>query len=178
MSYLTRAFGAVKLFSKAHAPTIMVCTGVASMTAGAVVGAKKTLQVEEVLAKHTPDLEKIKIGASLELDSYTPDVARGDRLKVYGHAGLDLGKLYLVPGVLFVGGAALVFGGHRIMLQRNATLAVAFTGLKSTFDAYRQRVVNHDGRRNHSGHDLRRRHDPDRHDHRLHADPGSRRGSD
>ena len=61
MSYLTRAFGAVKLFSKAHAPTIMVCTGVASMTAGAVVGAKKTLQVEEVLAKHTPDLEKIKI---------------------------------------------------------------------------------------------------------------------
>lgn len=140
MSYLTQAYGAVKLFTSAHLPTIMVSAGVVSMGAGAVVGAKKTLQIEEVLSKHTPDLEKIQKGLYLELDSYTPEIATSDRIKVYTRAGFDLGKLYLVPGVLFVGGACLVFGGHRIMLQRNASLALAFTGLKKSFDFYRQNV--------------------------------------
>jgi hypothetical protein len=142
MSYLTRAIGAVKLFTTAHAPTIMVTGGVVSMTAGAVIGAHKTLQVEAVLEKHVPDLEKIKKGESLGLESYGEDAARSDRIKVYSRVGLDLGKLYVVPGVLFVGGAVLVFGGHRLLLQRNATLALAFTGLKKSFDAYRARVVD------------------------------------
>lgn len=140
MSFLTRAYGASKLALKAKAPTIMVVSGVVSMGAAAVVGAKQTLKVEEVLEKHAPKLEKIQKGIHLELDSYTNEDAQKDRFRVYAAAGLDLGRLYAVPGVLFVAGAGLVFGGHRLMLKRNASLALAFTGLKSTLDAYRQRV--------------------------------------
>lgn len=145
MSYLTRAIGAARLALKAKAPTLMVAGGVVAMGAGTVLACKQTLQVEGILEKHTPDLEKIQQGEALELDSYTPEVAHSDRLKVYSRAGLDMIKLYAVPGVLFLGGAGLVFQGHRIMVQRNATLAIAFTSLKSVFDRYRSNVVDEFG---------------------------------
>lgn len=140
MSYLSVGIAAAKLAIKAHAPTIMVVTGVVSMGAAAVTGAKQTLKVEEVLEKHVPSLEKIKHGESLQLESYTKEDSQKDRVAVYTRAGFELIKLYAVPTVLFVGGAALVFGGHRMMLKRNATLAIAFTGLKKAFDTYRSNV--------------------------------------
>jgi hypothetical protein len=145
MTYLTRAIGVARLALKAKAPTIMVVGGVSAMGAGTVLACKQTLKVEAVLQKHTPDLEKIQQGEALELKSYTADVARSDRVKVYSRAGFDMVKLYAVPGILFLGGAGLVFQGHRIMIQRNATLAIAFTGLKSIFDQYRANVVDEFG---------------------------------
>lgn len=145
MSFLTRAIGTVRLAAKAHAPTIMVVTGVASMGASVVVASKKTLYVESVLKPHVADLEKIQEGERLELEGYTKNMAAKDRGKVYGRVAGDLTKLYFIPGVLFVGGAALVFGGHRIMLKRNATLAIAFTTVQKAYQAYRERVVNEFG---------------------------------
>lgn len=140
MSFLTRAIGAVQLAAKAHGPTIMVVSGVASMGASVVVASKKTLYVESILKPHVADLEKIQEGERLELEGYTKTMAQKDRGKVYGRVAVDMTKLYFVPGILFVGGAALVFGGHRIMLKRNATLAIAFTGVQKAFEAYRSRV--------------------------------------
>jgi hypothetical protein len=140
VSNLTRIVGAVKLAAKAHAPTIMVVSGVTSMGASVILASKKTLQIEERLAPHVESLEKIQHGLDLGLNGYNDKAAAKDRGIVYGRVAVDMTKLYAVPGVLFVGGACLVFGGHRIMLKRNATLALAFTGLKKSFDAYRQRV--------------------------------------
>lgn len=145
MSFITRAYGASKLALKAKSPTIMVVGGVVAMGAAAVMASKQTLKVEEVLSKHAPDLDKIKQGESLDLESYSKEVAQGDRFRVYSRAGFDLAKLYAVPALLFVGGAGLVFGGHRIMLRRNATLAVAFTALERAFDRYRARVIDRYG---------------------------------
>lgn len=144
-TFITRAYGAAKLALKAHAPTLMVAGGVVTMGAAAVVGAKQTLKMEEVLAKHVPDLEKIKQARSLNVPSYGDDAAFKDTVALYTRVGLDLTKLYAVPAVMFAGGAGLVFGGHRIMLKRNATLAVAFTSLKQAYDAYRSRVVQQFG---------------------------------
>lgn len=140
MSNLTRAFAAVKLITKAHAPTIMVVSGVVSMGASVIVASKKTLDVEEVMSVHTPKLEKIQQGTDLGLGGYPADVATKDRMVVYAQAGADLARLYFIPGVLFVGGAGLVFGGHHIMLKRNATLAIAFTALSESFERYRERA--------------------------------------
>lgn len=140
MSNLTRLIGAAKLAAKAHAPTIMVVSGVVSMGASVVTASKQTLKVEETLAPHVESLEKIQSGLDLNLDNYSQFDANKDKGKVMTRVVFDMTKLYAVPGVLFVGGACLVFGGHRIMLKRNATLALAFTGLKKSFDAYRQRV--------------------------------------
>lgn len=140
MSHLTRAAGAVKLLAKAHAPTIMVVSGVVSMGASVFTASKQTLKVEETLTPHVESLEKIQSGLDLELDGYTEKSAQRDKVVVYTRVAKDLTFLYAVPGVLFVGGACLVFGGHRMLLKRNATLAIAFTGIKKAFDAYRANV--------------------------------------
>jgi hypothetical protein len=145
MSYLTQAIGAAKLALKAKAPTLMVVGGVTAMGAGTVLACKQTLKIEEVMERHVPDLDKISEGESLALKSYGPEVARGDRIKVYTRVALDASKIYAVPVVLWCSGAGMVFGGHHMLLKRNATLAVAFTGLKKAFDKYRMNVVNEFG---------------------------------
>lgn len=145
LAFVSRAIGAAQLALKAHAPTLMVSGGVVAMGAGSVIACKKTLQVEEVLEKHVTDLERIQEGQSLELASYTPEIARNDRIKVYTRVAWDMTKLYAVPGILFGGGAVAVFAGHRLLLQRNATLAIAFTAVAEAFEKYRSRVRNEMG---------------------------------
>ena len=140
MSYLTRAIGAVKLFGKANAPTIMVVSGVAAMGAGAIMGANKTLHLEDVIKPHVETLENVEKLRNESPHSYTEKMHNKDRMIVFGRVGRDVAKLYAVPVVLFVGGAGLVFGGHHIMIKRQATLALAYTGLQKAFDAYRGNV--------------------------------------
>lgn len=140
LNFITQAYGAAKLALQAKAPTLLVVGGITSMAAGTVIACKQTLQVEAVLEKHVPELEKVKKGAELQLSSYGPEAAQNDRLKVYTRVALDGGKLYAVPAILWVGGAGMVFSGHRLLLQRNATLAIAFTTLKGVFDKYRANV--------------------------------------
>lgn len=145
IQFATRAIGTARLALKAHAPTLMVAGGVVSMGAAVVTASQKTLKLDEVLGGHVETLENINnaVGQrSLTGEEYTSEDARHDRFKViYPRIGVLLAKHYLVPGVLFVGGAALVFGGHRIMLKRNATLAVAFTTLQKAYARYRQNAV-------------------------------------
>jgi hypothetical protein len=95
-----------------------------------------------VLEPHVAKLEEIQAVEDKAQYSnhitYTPQMARSDRYKMYAKTGYVLTKHYAVPGILFVGGACLIFGGHRMMLQRNATLAIAFTTLQKAFDKYRE----------------------------------------
>jgi len=141
MKFLTRAYHASKLALKANAPTIMVVGGVAAMGASVVTASKQTLKAEQVLAVHVPKLEKIQEARALDVRSYQDEEALQDRFKVYSATAFDLGKLYAVPTVLFVSGAGLVFGGHRMMLKRNASLAIAFTTLQKAYQKYRENAT-------------------------------------
>lgn len=149
--FITSAIGASRLALKAHGPTLMVIGGVTAMGAGTIYACKKTLQLEEVLQPHAEALDSIESQVVKAKDfprstfKYDDKQAKKDRHSVYVGVAKDSVKHYFVPGTLFIGGAALVFGGHRIMLQRNATLAIAFTSLKKLHDAYRANVVQQFG---------------------------------
>lgn len=136
--FITQAVGATTLVLKHHAPTIMVVGGVVSMGASVVTASKKTLYIDAILEPVVEKLEEINDAADRKVGSYTPKQARSDRFMVYGKGWYALTKHYAVPGTLFIGGACLVFGGHRMLLQRNATLAIAFTGLQKAFEKYRE----------------------------------------
>lgn len=144
LHFATRALGAARLALQANAPTLMVVGGVVSMGAAVVTASKKTLDLEEILAPAVQALDTIEqatghtgyIGGE-----FTEQNARTARYKVYSRATLDCTKHYAVPGVLFFGGAALVFGGHRIMLKRNAAITLAFTTMKKALDTYRANVI-------------------------------------
>lgn len=145
MKIITRTYHALKLVTKANAPTLMVVSGVAAMGASVITASKQTLKAEEILAIHVPELEKIQKARSLDVKSYQDEQAMQDRFKVYSATAWDLTKLYAVPAVLFVGGATLVFGGHRIMLKRNAALSIAFTSLQKAYSKYRENVTREMG---------------------------------
>lgn len=145
MKIIVRAYHAAKLAAKANAPTIMVVSGVAAMGASVITASRQTLKAEEVLAVHVPKLEKIQAARALDVPSYDDEAALQDRFKVYSATAWDLTKLYAVPTVLFVGGACLVFGGHRIMLKRNAALSIAFTSLQKAYQKYRENVTREMG---------------------------------
>lgn len=142
MNFIGRTLGAARLLISANGPQLAVYGGLVAMTAGAIFTAKQTLNVESILAEHTPDLERIKHGEDLGLETYLAGGARADRTRVYTRVAIDLGKNYAIPASLFVGGGLMVIGGHRLLVQRNAALAVAFTGVKKAFDLYRSRVVD------------------------------------
>lgn len=142
MNAITRLIGAAKLATKANAPTIMVVTGIVAMGAAAVFASKKTLDLEEVIDPHVRDLETIKtVEGEVAPSSEIAQAALKDKTRVYGRLGFDVAKLYAVPTGLFVSGAVLVLAGHQVLLRRNATLAVAFTGLSNAFQRYRENVV-------------------------------------
>lgn len=139
MSKIREALGALKLTLKENSPTILVVSGVVVMGASVIVASKKTLELQERMEPHVQTLEEINDPQG----KYTNTVE--NRAIVAGHATRELVALYFVPGVLFVSGAGLVFWGHNIMVRRNATLAVAFTALKKSFDSYRSRVIAQEG---------------------------------
>lgn len=145
LRFISNAVGAAKLALKAKAPTLLVVGGVTSMGVGTVLACRQTLKIEEVLQPHVEMLNRIEEGTRLQLDSYDTEVAAGDRYKVYARVAFDASKVYAIPGALWLSGAGMVFGGHHLMIKRNATLAMAFTGLKGLFDKYRDNVRNEFG---------------------------------
>lgn len=144
ITFATRAFAAAKLALSAHAPTLMVTGGVISMGAAVVTASKKTLELEEILAPAVQALDTVEqaIGHTGYIGGeYTTKDAQKARIKIYTRASIDLTKHYAIPGVLFLAGTGLVFGGHRIMMKRNAALAVAFTTIQNAFQKYRERAT-------------------------------------
>lgn len=136
MHKLTRALGAAKLALKANSPTILVVGGVVAMGAAVIAAGVQARKMDKVLEPHVTDLEGYR-------DFEPDDVAvQQAKIETYTKMSFEMVKLYAVPAVLFVGGAGMTFYGHNILVQRNATLVVAFTTLKKSFDSYRARVVN------------------------------------
>jgi hypothetical protein len=139
MSKIREALGALKLTLKENSPTILVIGGVVVMGTGTVIACNRTLKLKATIEPHVEVLEEIADPTGRFENS-----AENKQIAI-SKASLDVAKLYFLPFVLFVSGSGMVFWGHNIMIKRNATLAVAFTTLKKTFDAYRARVIGASG---------------------------------
>lgn len=135
MEKLTRAWGAAKLALDAKAPTILMAGGIIVMGVSAVVACRKTLELAADDEMHA-NMDRYEQVKGIETDAATEA-----RLEVYQSTATLAVKHYAIPVVLFAGGACMIVKSHGIMQQRNAALAVAFTTLKKSFDAYRARVV-------------------------------------
>jgi hypothetical protein len=139
MSKFREALGALKLTLKENSPTILVVGGVVVMGSSAVIACNRTLKLKATIEPHVEILEEIADPTG----RYENTVE--NKQIALGKASVDVVKLYFLPFILFVSGTGMVFWGHNIMIKRNATLAVAFTTLKKSFDAYRARNVSVNG---------------------------------
>lgn len=131
-----------KLLLKKHSPDILLIAGGTLIVASTVAACYQTLKAKNILEKADDDIKKINYGEDVANgdSDFDATTARKERMKVYSHLGLDMVKLYgpCVVGELL--GLGMIFGSHKILKDRNTTLAAAYSSLLTTYTTYRERV--------------------------------------
>lgn len=134
------------LLGKKHAPEIMVISGAVLVVGSAIVACKQTLKAHEVLENAHADLKDIE-RAKFEAEDpankidYTEKDARNDRIRLYLQTGARLAKVYGPSVICGVIGLGLMLGAHKVLKNRNAALAIAYSNLLTNFQQYRKRVA-------------------------------------
>lgn len=136
---ITRLAGRAVLSTKTHSPTILFVSGAVGVVATAVLTAKATMQLEEVLADAERNLdvaERVHASGKLSDEDYRR-MTIYLRMKTYG----NVGKLYGPAALCCVASIASLAGGHVILSRRNLALTAAYSAVSRGFDEYRKRVV-------------------------------------
>jgi hypothetical protein len=135
---------------KDHAPEICAVAGTGLMIGGAVLAAKGTLAIDEVLDEHKENMEKINKGVEDDLVSkdgvHYRDLATQDKALTWKKTILGFTKAYGPALACEVGGALLVFSGFKCLRKRNLALAGALTSVTEAFNKYRSRVIAEEGK--------------------------------
>lgn len=128
-------------------PEICVAGAIILGVTGTVLACRATLKVDTVLDSYKEKMEKIHQGEELQASGsleegheYPVEKARQDKFVTVLQTGVDLFRLYLPSLVCGTMAIALVLKSYQIMMQRQATLLIAYEGLQKAYDAYRDRV--------------------------------------
>lgn len=138
---------------KKYAPEILTYGGVAVMIGGTVFACKQTpkaveivddtkaqlkviRETEEEAAKNNRQVERNGAMISYSEQDYKKDItiAHVNNIKA-------LAKTYAVPGLMLIGGAAMVLGGHGILRKRNAVAIATLSSVMEGFNRYRGNVI-------------------------------------
>lgn len=123
---------------KKHSPEILTGVGIAGVVTGTVLACVATTKLEKTLEPHKKELDDIHENK----ENCSEQEYRRDLTRAYGRAAWSMVKLY-GPAVLVESSAiGCLVGSHKIMRNRNAALASAYTTVSSAFDAYKKRVAN------------------------------------
>lgn len=147
---LSRGFYKMGLQLKKHSPEILVVGGVVGVVGAAVMACKATTKLNTTLEKYKQHVKEIHEAADQQIEIeegvvYSPQMAKKDLAITYGHAALDLAKLY--GPALLVGGASItaILMSHKIVKGRYITAAASYAALDSNFKGYRKRIVERFG---------------------------------
>ena len=122
-----------------HSPLILTSLGVAGLLGAGVLAAKATLDLDKTVDKGAARLEHAKINAE------DGALTASKKTVVLVQNAADIVKLYWVPITLATGSTIFILGAHQILNRRNAALVVAYQGLQTAFNNYRERVVEQYG---------------------------------
>ena len=145
---IKRTFGAAKLFTKRHAPEILVGTGIALFVGASVqacVATKKTLTIMDLRKQRLEQIHQAKDLAAEGKVEYSEEDEAKDLTTVNVQAAKDIALNY-VPSVL-MGAAAItsILCGVKILKKRNMALSAAYLTLDKGFKEYRKRVADRVG---------------------------------
>lgn len=138
---------------KKYAPEILTYGGVAAMIGGTVFACKQTPKAVEIVEDTKKQLSVIKateeeaaqnnrlVKRDGGLISYSPQDYKKDITIAHVNNIKALAKNYAVPGLMLIGGAAMVLGGHGILRKRNAVAIATLSSVMEGFNKYRSNVI-------------------------------------
>lgn len=141
---VSRKLNTVGFKFKKNSPTIFVTLGVVGTVASAVMACVATTKLNSVI-----DDTKQKIGEAKKTYEESPVYSEQDLNKdikiIYAHTGLELVKLYGPSIILGSLSLTSIIYSHSSLMNRNASLAAAYSVLNKGFKEYRNRVVEEYG---------------------------------
>lgn len=140
--------GKLVLLTKKNSPQILLGVGIAAGITCVVVACKETYEhLGDIVDDHKDamsDIEKVDVdkdGKPINMDSAQMKAYRRAVVKQCARTTGQVIKLYLPAAALGTISIVAIFGSHRIMLKRVASLAAAYTAVDEAFKDYRARVV-------------------------------------
>lgn len=123
-----------------YSPQILTGVGLIAGAASTVLIARATLKLDPLLQNHEQG-KQIIADRTADKVYLTEKERRKDVTYLYTHTALDLVKLY-GPGVsLALGAGVAIVAAQGISQKRQVALVAAIKSLESSFQAYRQRVI-------------------------------------
>ena len=119
-----------------HSPEILTGVGITGVVTGTVMACVATTKLEKTMDPHRQKLDDIH-------ENPNPDEAehRKEVVSEYAKTAWDLVKLYAPSVVVESASIGCLLGSHKIMRNRNAALAAAYTTVSKAFDSYKARVA-------------------------------------
>lgn len=121
---------------KKYSPEILTGLGITGVVAGTVMACVATTKLDKTLEPHKQKLDDIHENPNPDEKEHRKDI-----FTEYAKTGFDLAKLYAPSVAIESAAIACLLGSHKIMRNRNAALAAAYTTVSSAFDSYKKRVA-------------------------------------
>lgn len=136
---VTSRVGVQLLTLRKNSPKIMFAVGIAGVVGTAVLAARATLKLNDILDEAEQDLETAK---TLQSVKYSEEDRQRDIVLIYLKTGGKIAKLYAPAAIVGALTIAALTGAHVELNRRNTALMAAYAALDKGFRQYRQRVIN------------------------------------
>lgn len=141
---MQKAANALTKFSakaKAHSPEILLIAGIAGAVGTVILACVGTRKLDAVLEDSKQRIDEAKETAVENEDEQTTSGSQKALVLAYAQTSLDFAKIY-GPAVV-LGGLSIycLLSSHRIMKDRNESLAAAYTTVYTAFKQYQNRVA-------------------------------------
>lgn len=120
-----------------HSPEILTGIGIAGVVTGTVMACVATTKLEKTMEPHKKELDDIHANPNPDEKEHRKEI-----VKAYGKTAIDLAKLYGPAVAVESASIGCLIGSHKILRNRNAALAAAYTTVSNAFDAYKRRVAD------------------------------------
>lgn len=136
---------AVKTTTRRNSPKILMVAGTIGVGAAIVTACAQTRKVDEVIADHENNMERIKKLREKSAQRGENEKFAKETAMVYGNTTMRIARIYAGPAALTIGSLACFFGANHILNKRNLALAAACTAIDTSFKEYRGRVSDRFG---------------------------------
>ncbi len=132
-----------KFAVKQHSPEITLAVGIAGVIGSTIMACKATTKLSTVLKAHELNVTTANNLLAEGDDSvYSKDDRDKDLFIMTVQTGVEIAKLYAPALILGSLSIMSIMTSHRILRQRAAAMAAAYTALDSEFKRYRKNVVD------------------------------------